>query len=113
MAAEVGPRCECTDLADELKLAHRGLEALVPKPLHGPISCTVILGQLARIGPSSTQRTATQDCHMGPHNLQLVGWLPRLAHSADALSLPTSWGWPTEAWRPSCPSPCMGLFHAP
>ncbi len=51
MAAEVGPRCNCTDLADELELAYRGLEALVRKPLHGPISCTVIFGQLSRIGP--------------------------------------------------------------
>ena len=53
MAAEVGSRYECTDLADELELAHRGLEALVRKPLHGPISCTIIFGQLAHIGPSS------------------------------------------------------------
>src|SRR5260221_95402 len=87
MAAEVGPRCECTDLADKLELARRGLEAPMPKPLHGPISCTVILGQLARIGPSSTQRTAARDCRVGPHNLQLAGWLLRLAHGADALSL--------------------------
>src|SRR5260221_8260528 len=97
MAAQVGPWCGCTVLADELELAHRGLEALVPKPLHGPISCTIIFGQLARIGPSSTQRAAARDCRVGPHNLQLAGRLPRLAHGADALSLPISWGWPTAA----------------
>src|SRR5712691_9897006 len=113
MAAEVGSRYECTDLADELELAHRGLEALVPKPLYGPISCTVILGQLAHIGPSRTQRTAARDCRVGPHNLQLAEWLPRLAHEANALTLLMSSSWPTEAWRPSCPSPCMGPFHAP
>src|SRR5260221_8586656 len=134
MAAKVGPQCRCTVLADQLGLAHRGLEALVPKPLHGPVSCTIIFGQLARIGPSSTQcaagctvifghlacigplstqLAAAQDCHVGPHNLQLEEWLPRLAHDVNALTLLMSSSWPTEAWRPLCPSPCMGPFHAP
>src|SRR5258707_12280762 len=132
MAAKVGPRCGCTVLADQLGLAHRGLEALVPKPLHGPVSCTVILGQLARIGPSSTQcaagctiifghlacigpsstqLAAARDCHVGPHNLQLAEWLPRLAHEVNALTLPISWGWPTAAWSRWWPSTGRGSFQ--
>ncbi len=112
MAAEVGPLCECTDLVDELALAHGGLEALVRMPSHGPISCPVIFKQLARIGPSSTQLAAARDCRVGPHNLQLAGWLPRLAHDVNALTLSMSSRWPTEAWRPSCACPRMGPFDA-
>jgi len=32
---------------------------------HGPISCTVIFGKLARNGPSSAQWIVTRDCRMG------------------------------------------------
>src|SRR5260221_14629043 len=126
MAAKVGPRCGCTVLADQLGLAHRGLEALVPKPLHGPVSCTVILGQLARIspsstqcaagctiifghlariGPSSTQLAAAQDCRVGPHNLQLEDWLPTMPQQVTARSLRISSRWPTNDWRPSFATP--------
>jgi len=49
------------------------------------------LRQIARVGPSSTQRASTQGCCVGPHDLQAVGWLPNemlvVAHHANALAL--------------------------
>ncbi len=44
-----------TALADELELACSSLKAITRNHLHGPISCTVVLRQLARIGQSGTQ----------------------------------------------------------
>src|SRR5260221_4505358 len=67
--ARIGPQCKCTDLADWFGLAHSGLKALLGNISHGPISCTSIFGQLARIGPSSTKRAAARGCRAG---LQLV-----------------------------------------
>lgn len=42
------------DPADELKLAHSSLKALMHKPSHGPILCAIRFRKLAPIGPSIT-----------------------------------------------------------
>src|ERR1700704_148420 len=66
--ARIGPWCECNSIVDELDLAHGRSKEIMCKHRHGPISCTVIYTQAARIGPSSKQWAAAQDYHMGPHD---------------------------------------------
>ncbi len=71
-----GPMCKCYDVST--------------MHLRGPIvleaSRRDAIRQNSRIGPSCTQLAATRDCRVGPHNLQLAEWLPRLAHDANALT---------------------------
>jgi len=56
----IGPQWDCHDLANEVKLGHNSLKALLFKPLNGPISCTMIFGLLARIGPQQPEYKCTQ-----------------------------------------------------
>jgi len=46
--------------ADEVELAHNSLKALVLTPSNGPISCTVIFGLLAQVGPKQPESNSMQ-----------------------------------------------------
>src|SRR5260221_10658818 len=98
-----GPSGKCYDVSTMHSCGPIALEA----------STQLAAARYCRVGLLCTQLAAARDCRVGPHNVQLEEWLPRLAHDVNTLILLMSSSWPTEAWRPSCPNPCMRPFHAP
>ena len=97
----IGLRYECTDVSDELVLAHSSQKHLLNKPSHGPTSYTAIIRQLAHFGPSGIQWAAPRVCRVGLHNLLLTGFLLIemlvLARDANTLAFPKSSRWPIAA----------------
>jgi len=68
---------QCTALTDKPELAPSSVKAIMHNRSYGFISCTAVLRQLARTGPSGTQWVGW-----------LLGEMLALAHDANVLSLP-------------------------